>query len=378
MKRIIGIFVIAVIVTTLITGCYDYGDVEESALVAGIAIDKSASGYEVTAELLSMKSSSSEAVPNSVIISKTSRTVEGALELIVTTNVRKLYFGHCVIALISKTVASEGIRDLVDYFFHDNKINVSLDMIVVKGERAADVFKCTTVRGSLVSFDVSKALRETSEDNSTTKSVKVYECISAMENPGGEAFLPAIGVEEIAEEKRFSIEGIAVLKGDSLVGFLSVRESIYFLMLTDELNDGSLEIEMSEEEYLHFNILSDKISVAPQKEDPSIIDISVLLDLSLMHIPEGLDIGDKSSIQSYEQKVCSEVKESLIACINKIRDGYKSDILSYGYLMYKASPELFRQIDDDSGYFEELDFNINVTAKLKSSGLSDMAIDGEA
>ncbi len=361
------------------TGCYDYKDIEESSLVAGIAIDKGAAGYEVTAEILSMKSqSSSEATPNPVVITKTGETVAGALEKIVSTNVRQLYFGHCAVVLLSKDVAEEGIRDFVDFFFHDNRINVSLDMVVVKQDKASDVFKCTPTRANLVSFDVSKALKETAKENSTTTSIKVYECINAMENPGGEAYLPSITFDDDNGEQRFSISGISVFKDDKLIGFLSEEESLYFLMLTDDLKDGSLEIEISEGNYLHFNILSDKIKVKPKKDNETQIGIDVKLSLSIMRIPEDINFQDSSTVKEYEDIIALKIKEKLQNCIQKIKVGYRSDILSYGYLLYKESPSVFRDVSSKNGeYIDALDFDIKVTVELQSSGLSDLPITDE-
>ena len=111
-----------------------------------------------------------------------------------------------------------------------------------------------------------------------------------MENPGGEAFLPSLQVEDVDGEQRFSVSGLAVFLYDRLVGFLSEKESLYFLILTDDLRDGSLELEMSEGKYVHFNILSDKIRVRTKDDESTVININVNLELSMLQIPQGVDL----------------------------------------------------------------------------------------
>ena len=92
-------------------------------------------------------------------------------------------------------------------------------------------------------------------------------------------------------------------------------------------------------ETLHFSVLSNKVKLSALKESPTTVSIDIKLGLALMRIPEGVDLSKRDSVEGFEKSIGEKIKSSLMTCIHKIRDGYGSDILSYGYLLYRAAPE---------------------------------------
>ena len=111
MKKIIILFIIFIF-----TGCYNYKELNEIAIVSSIAIDKKDDKYLVNAQVMNAKPSQESDSTQVIVYNSTGNTINEALRNMIMKSSRKLYGGHLSKLVVSEEVAKEGIINVLDMF----------------------------------------------------------------------------------------------------------------------------------------------------------------------------------------------------------------------------------------------------------------------
>ena len=139
MKKIFIIFIIL-----LLSGCYNYRELNTLDIASSIGIDKKDNLYDVTIQVLNGKQSEDSEDSQIVVYSATGKTINEALRNIYKKTSRDLYRGHINNLILSEEVAKESIINTVDMFQRYTDIRDELNIIIVKNETAKNTLKILT------------------------------------------------------------------------------------------------------------------------------------------------------------------------------------------------------------------------------------------
>ena len=109
-------FIVIILITFLLTGCYNYKELNKIGIVSSISIDKKDNIYKVGAQVLNVKNKEDTSSSNVIIYEQTGKTIEEALRKMTTKSNKKLYGGHLGKLVISEDVAKESVIDIIDLF----------------------------------------------------------------------------------------------------------------------------------------------------------------------------------------------------------------------------------------------------------------------
>ena len=145
-------FLISVLVLFSLCGCFDYHEINNTAMVAGIGIDCGESfRYRVSVEIVKPASGES-ASPSAKVLSEEGDNVEDCLKRLVNEATKELRFSHCKLIVFSEEVAADGISHLVDGFLRDPEYRADLFLAVVKGA-SAEMLKTGETETRISSYD---------------------------------------------------------------------------------------------------------------------------------------------------------------------------------------------------------------------------------
>ena len=124
MKKIIILFILIL----SLTGCKDYVEINDLAILTGIVIDYKDNMYEVTAQLIvNDKDSNIE-----VFKTKSNSINEAIAELSKLSN-KELFISHLKVLIVTDTVIKENI-DFKDYFLRSSKSKMNFYVYVIDNE----------------------------------------------------------------------------------------------------------------------------------------------------------------------------------------------------------------------------------------------------
>ncbi|MCI7125391.1 MAG: hypothetical protein MR935_04185 [Agathobaculum sp.] len=191
----------------LLCGC-----AREVSPVSALALDRTESGYRMTAEVVRQDSMDDPAAP--AYLSATGRDLPELIRGIENLLPGELYLSHAQVLLISEEVAQDSILALADYLCRDPDVRLSLRVAVVR-DGAADAL----MRADDEVFALSEML-DRAADAGTLPDMPLYRAAEVL-HADGTAILPALRLDEFGQT---APAGTAVFANARLSCFLDGGE----------------------------------------------------------------------------------------------------------------------------------------------------------
>ena len=124
MKKIIILFILIL----SLTGCKDYVEINDLAILTGIVIDYKDNMYEVTAQLIVNDKDS-----NIEVFKTTSNSINEAIAELSKLSNKEIFISHLKVLIVTDTVIKENI-DFKDYFLRSSKSKMNFYVYVINNE----------------------------------------------------------------------------------------------------------------------------------------------------------------------------------------------------------------------------------------------------
>lgn len=368
MKKKLLIFIILVLNIFLLCSCYNYSDVEDVVVVAGMSVDISDDGrYNIAVEILSATSSDEISVNSETIIAE-GRTIYEAIEDLSNSSGKLFNFSHCQVIFISEKLAYSGIRDVIDLVFHYNRIRLSTILTVVSGNSASSVFECKIPLYDALSYGVFDMMKHDRTANAIFPSSQVYISLNSLENKGKEMIIPMIKIVD-GDVKQCQFSGVTVFHEDKAVGTISEEQSRDFMILMGKLSDMEITLPFKDG-YASLEIKDLSIS-RHVEEDLKNFNEKLDMLLTVRQLPDGYDISSDEDRTNFENEINDKMEKEFHDLFLFVRDNFNSDIFGLGSQIYHTKPTEWKKIGEDwDKLFKETELNIEVSCKINDAGRS--------
>lgn len=180
----------------------------EVSPVSALALDKTAGGYRLTAEIVRQDSLDEAASPAYLTVSGSD--MPDLLQRLGNLLPGELYLSHAQVLLLDESAAEESILPLADYLCADNDVRLSLRVAVVRGSAAADL-----MRNDDEVYALSELLERAAREG-TLPDMPLYRAAEVL-HASGTAILPALHLDEFGQS---APAGTAVFANSQLSCFL--------------------------------------------------------------------------------------------------------------------------------------------------------------
>ena len=180
----------------------------EVSPVSALALDKTAGGYRLTAEIVRQDSLDEAASPAYLTVSGSD--MPDLLQRLGNLLPGELYLSHAQVLLLGENAAEESILPLADYLCTDNDVRLSLRVAVVRGSAAADL-----LRNDAEVYALSELLERAAREG-TLPDMPLYRAAEVL-HASGTAILPALHLDEFGQT---APAGTAVFANSQLSCFL--------------------------------------------------------------------------------------------------------------------------------------------------------------
>lgn len=309
MKKII----ILIICLFLLTGCYDYQELNDINIIDGISIDYKDDEYIVTLEMIkSSKDESGNSITTNTITEK-DKILANAFNKVINNSSKKAYFKHVDLLLLSKSVAKKGIDDIVDYMIRD--VSMSSTFFTVITDNPEDIFNIKIENDS-----PSKLVVDTITANVNPNSIDNIDIIASnIVNRRIDIALPYI--EKV--EENIKVEKIAYFKDSKMID--TYDNNIYNLIMLK-----SNTIDFSNENNV-INIYKSEIKYEISKNK---IKININGFGKVKKVNKDLNLEEKDSYELVEKAINKKIKEEVEDFLKTTLDN-DSDLLGLKDKYYK-------------------------------------------
>lgn len=262
------ILLLLLLAITQISGCWDQLELENRALVLGMAIDEAPPGAESKEEDVSHLEGRTEipesrmiqitaqvAVPGRIalgpsqqqegqgeenspvwILTVVGHTVEDAMNNLQQQVADEKFLNHLRVVVISEPIAKHGIEDINDYFHRNAEVRRTTWLLVTKGEAAAVMSVSPPLERVPTLYLLSMLEHSVEMGKFPSQFIGVFW--NAASKKGQEGFLPYI---EIRQKDNIYLSGLAYFRGEKMVG-ISKAIHIGAYMAVKGMNPGGYPV----------------------------------------------------------------------------------------------------------------------------------------
>ena len=366
---------LGVVVLLSVGGCWNYRGLDQMAIVAGMALDYDPENnqYCTTFEIIDLSKPVKEEGLKTVLLDSEGETIFDAIRNARKKVKSKLYFGHMTVAIISEALAEHGkITRIANWFLRDAECRETLYLLISQEKSAAEIFKAENLESALLSFEIASILENDKKHTLSTSSSQLYEVYGKLITVGESLSLPAIHLVYRDEKPRLEVNGTAVFRDETMVGYLSPDDSKYLLFAMDEAKGGILTVQCPDsDDDIALEIEKSKTSQAIKAwEGKMTIELKLTTDVFIGETSGSLDALDASQVTRVADAAQKKQEQRIKEVVEKIQKEFGTDILGFGKLIQKQNPALWREIKDNwENAFKELSVEVISKVRIRNTAM---------
>lgn len=370
-----------IILSLILTGCWNYRETDQMKIVAGIALDKGTEErFEMTVETVNI-TGGKESAFKSEIFSAEGRTIFEAARNVILTSGRKLYWSHTKVIILSREIANEGITKVLDWYRRDSETREDINILISVSQPAKEILKTQKTGEKIVSFTLNDVLRS-QESVGKAPDNDILLFYIETKTKGASSVLPAVSMKENGSEKAPEIKGSAVIKDDKFKAYLNEDETLNLLFIRDEIKACILAAEVvvgKENIMISFEVFRSKTDVKPIVKNGTVrFDITVKTAAALAEEIGEKSLVDEEGIKALEESAECMLKERMESLIRKMQTEYGADIFGFAAKLNEENPKAYKEVSQDwEMVFKELEVNAQVNVTIRNTAtIAESAEDG--
>jgi spore germination protein KC len=360
----ISLLVLLLLINTIVlTGCWNYREVDEFSIVAGVAIDKGKNGkYVLTAEIVKI-SGGANAEQKSKLITMEGKSVFDAARNGISLLGRKFYWSHSKVIILSKEVAREGVIKVIDWYSRDSETRVDVRILISKEDTAGEIFTGKGVTEEIKSFAM-EAMLKNQKSLGKAPDIDLLMFYNDLKAEGISAIAPAVSLKKVDGKKVTNVIGAAIFNSDKLVGFLNEEETKDLNFIRDEIKGGVLVVKGKDVSApVTLEIFKNKTKVTPITKGKDIkIKLSTETTVAIDEIDGSENVIDEEGRKKLEKKAAEMLKVRMESLIKKIKSEYDTDVFGFGEKLREDENKTWDRV---SGKWDEEFKNLDVSVKAK-------------
>lgn len=368
-KALLIMFIIICI--NLLSGCWNYREVEQLAIVSGVAIDSLGKDKVlVTVEIIGIEQGEPQSTLKPVYIHAVGKTFFDAVRAMIAIQGKRMYWSHAKVIIVSEDIAKESIVEVLDFINRDAEVREDMWVLLSREKTARDIFNSKPIFESLVSFELDDTMRAQGSI-SRYPSIELYRFLDNIASKETSTTIPTVKLIDIKGITVSYVTGAAVIKKDKLQGYLDEAETRSLLWILDEIKGGVYSVENVADTQLNatLEIFRSKTKIKPEvKAGVPTFKVSIVIDCNVGEIMGSKDFISEKNVGVLEKDAEAQIKQDIEKLIDKAQKNYKTDFLGFGENMKRAMPNAWRSIANEwNDMFQDIEVKVEVDVRVKGS-----------
>ena len=202
----------------IVTGCWNYKEIDQLAIATGATVDKNADGTVlITIEVVNI-AGDGQVTYESKYVEESGDTVFDAAREALTKEGKKIHWSHAKVVVISEEIAKEDITKYLDFLFRDAETREDTWLLISREKTAGEILQSKGMLNPIVSFQIDDTMRS-QKAISRFPYVELFEFFDRLFYKQVAPVLPAVHLVEQHGEKTPKVSGTAIFKDKKLIVF---------------------------------------------------------------------------------------------------------------------------------------------------------------
>lgn len=368
----------------------DFGiiDIEKTAIVTALAIDKSEEEYEVVAQIAVPEATDTNSEDQKSQVKGSGKTVASAIKNIADISGWYPNLQFCNLIIVGKELTESNVIEFLDYFSKTLRVQDSA-IVITTDEKASKLLEVSSPLDSISSFAIQKIILKHAGFDSDVAQADIKDFCIGYYSLHKSSYMPLVVLNKQKSEEGsqdsgggsgesssgqgskngdtlFNAEQTAMFLNGEQVGVLKPTETMCFNALQNNVDGTTFELENVNVNGENINVLLTILKCKPKIKLKANYD-EIVLDVNLkLYCKESDNTSTNSEVafstnypltDSVIESATLYFKENISSIIEKIRQT-KSDILDIKNLLYRKNYKYYEFYKDN--YLSNLKYNINI------------------
>ncbi|WP_169810081.1 Ger(x)C family spore germination protein [Paenibacillus antarcticus] len=347
MRKILTITAMILMCPVFLTGCWDRREINDIAFVLGTAVDKEGSAYRTSVQVAlpgELGGASGKGVSGGkgwYIESALGKTIRLSTSAVQRSNSRELNASTRRSLIIGEELAREGISSMLDIFTRVPQ-NRLLSVVAVTEGPAYEILNTD----ALIEPYPSEMVRELILSY-TKNPIRIVTLLDELLSEGLDVILPIIKVDpsvppKVGEVvKNISIDGLAIFKGDQMVGTL--KGDLARIIILGMNQNKSIEMTIPApmgEGTLEILFRHSHVKLVPKIQgDDVTMQVNMQLVGTVTESASDFSPTSNMGMRKLEESVQEKVKSDLTKALAVLQNQYHADSLGFGQTIQRKKPK---------------------------------------
>lgn len=372
---------ILVLAALLLSGCWSRVEVNDLAIVAMMAVDRTPDG-EMAIWLQVVIPAMVGGVPGEgggkaegpafVTLHSTGRTILEAAKLLQLELPRRIFWAHTRVILIGENLAREGVQPALDFLTRHRELRLTNYVLAVKGS----IEEVMSTQPDLEKLPV-EYVREISRSRIGT----VITLGDLARNLAEEGVEPTMCVVVLSppppgaprgQKTALKLIGTALFKSDKLVGFMDETATRGLLWLRGQTHLGMVTVEVPKARGgISLEWVRTKVERTARLEGRrATVRVKATVEVDVGEEQAKLDLSDPNVMGLVEKEMNKAIKARMELALEKMRE-LNADSAGLGDVIRRQLPAVWNRLRKNWGKkgFQQIEVVIEVDAKVRRTGL---------
>lgn len=347
---------ILVIILTLLfcTGCFDYKEINDLAIISAIGIDYENDEYIITLEILNDQIDKASSKITSYTKVGHGKNLTSAIENAADKLSKQLIFNHIKLMILSKSIIEEKFENIIDLFLRNTYFRENFYVISSTDTKPEDLLNHTTNEAPIASTAITDTLESISYSSNTNILKKFDEIIEEVITYGIDTCFSNITLKD----NEFIVDGMSIFNNYSYKSNLSNEYVKIYNLLIDNFDRPTYTINYDN---LSFTTAINNGKINAEIKSGTINVTGNLMGRIIDNDPK-YNIRDPKNLERIDNDFTNLLNKKIPEFIKVLQDN-NSDILGITRNYYKKT----RTKDKD--YWLKLDIKSNIKFNINKKGL---------
>ena len=375
--RKVGIVLLALIISAFTFNQNEIykKDIRNRLVIQGIGIDLEENGeYSVPIQAIdtnAQAASSSEGAsqPPLKTFDVKGDTIYTAIKSVTELEGKLPLYSQNRIIILGKSITEENMDDVIDFFVRDVE-NSSSVCIAAAEKRAGEILKAKNGEEYISARNIEIAINSSEYDGRIFK-IQLYDLINRYNSSTKDFAIPLLSLVEKDKEKSVEIIGTALFNNTKYREKISKEETVFLNMLYDRINNSALAYDYEDGKKVSLNIIEAKTKRKVKIEDGKpTFSILIKLKADVAEINGGVSAKmETTEIDRISRAGEEYVKDETEKLVYKMYNGYNSDAVGFGRLLYIHETEFFKKYEKNlDSVLQNSNYEVEVSLEIRRIG----------
>ncbi len=350
MKKIL----IIILTLLLCTGCFDYKEINDLAIINAIGVDYENDEYVITLEILNDQIDKDSSKITSYTKVGHGKNLTSAIENAADKLSKQLIFNHIKLMILSKSIIEEKFENIIDLFLRNTYFRENFYVISATKNKPETLLNHTTNEAPIASTAITDTLESIRYSSNTNVLKKFDEMVEEVITYGIDTCFSNITLKD----NEFIVDGMSIFNNYSYKSNLSNEYVKIYNLLIDNFDRPTYTINYDN---LSFTTAINNGKINAEIKSGTINVTGNLMGRIIDNDPK-YNIRDPKNLERIDNDFTNLLNKKIPEFIKVLQDN-NSDILGITRNYYKKT----RTKDKD--YWLKLDIKSNIKFNINKKGL---------